>query len=90
MSTSMSKKRKVRAFMAETGTNYTTALRAYDADIANRYAEADAAAASGLPAASEQVEPRESAPPAAAVTALTLQFSQSTDGDFDAHQPGGA
>ena len=75
-------KRAVRAFIAETGTNYTTALRAYDAATGHLYAKADVTE-SELPGSSEPVLSWESAPSAAVDTALNLHFSHPTDVNAD-------
>ena len=80
--TGAKKKRAVRAFMAETGTNYTTALRAYDAATGHLYAKADVTE-SELRSPSEPVRGGESAPPAAVDIALNLQFSHPADVDAD-------
>ena len=83
-----SKKKKVRELMAEMGTNYTTALRAYDAAITERYATADAAAASfaaaGHLSPSGPDQQQESASPAASDRSLSLQFSHSSGTDVEA------
>jgi hypothetical protein len=76
------KKSAVRAFMAETGTNYTTALRAYDAATGHNYAQANVTE-SELRGPSELLRTGESAPPAAVGTALNLQFSHPADVDAD-------
>jgi hypothetical protein len=75
------KQKKVRALMAELGTNYTTALRVYEATVANLHAEEDAAAAEKLSGASGQDRRPESAAPAASASALNLQFSGSPDAE---------
>ena len=85
--TGAKKKRAVRAFMAETGTNYTTALRAYDAATGHPYAQADVTEPE-LRSPSEPLRTGESVPPAAVGTALNLQFSHPAD--VAADQPGGA
>lgn len=72
--TGAKKKREVRAFMAEAGTNGTTALRAFDAATGHHYAKSDATEPKFL-GTSEPVHARESAPPAAVDTTLNLQFS---------------
>ena len=80
--TGAKKKRAVRAFMAETGTNYTTALRAYDAATGHLYTNADATE-SELLGSPEPLRAGESAPSAAVDTALNLQFSHLADVDAD-------
>ena len=77
------KKKKVRALMAEMGTNYTTALRVYEASVANLHADVDAAAPVNLSDATGQDRRPESAPPAAAASALNLQFSDTHDAEVD-------
>ena len=80
--TGAKKKRAVRALMAETGTNYTTALRTYDAATGHLYAKADATE-SELRSPSEPPQTGESAPPAAVGTVLNLQFSHPAYVDAD-------
>ncbi|MGO4104697.1 hypothetical protein AB4Y63_12145 [Leifsonia sp. YAF41] len=77
------KKKKVRALMAEMGTNYTTALRVYEAAVANLHADVDAAAAVNLSGNAGQGRRPESAPPSAAANALNLQFSGTPDAEAD-------
>lgn len=76
--TGAKKKRNVRAFMAETGMNYTTALRPYDAATGHLYAKTDATE-SELLGPSEPLLTGNTAPPAAVDTALNLQFSHSAE-----------
>lgn len=78
--TGSNKKRRVRELMVESGMKYTAALRAYDAAIIERFAEADAAAALSTSvhlSPADQGRPQESASPAASARALSLQFSHS-------------
>ena len=90
MNGSSKKKKKVRELMAEMGSNYTTALRAYDAAITYRYAEADASAAAFAASVhlspTVPAQPQESASPAASDRSLSLQFSHSSGADVEEDQ----
>ena len=72
--TGAKKKREVRPFMAATGTNYTTALRAFDAATGHLCTKSDATEPK-LMGSSEPVHNGESAAPAAVDTTVNLQFS---------------
>jgi hypothetical protein len=78
------KKKKMRALMAELGTNYTTALRVYETALATRQVEEDAAVAWEASDPTPQDRARESAAPAAGPSALNLQFSDARNADVTA------
>lgn len=78
-------KRRVRALMLETGTNYTTALRLHEAALANLHAED--AAASELPGPIGEACPPAAAVPAASDSTLNLQFSGAPDLTVAADRP---